>query len=123
MMKSNCLFFAIRYKISHKNAKIKIIASDSIKNSNIIPHFVVVNDNILVDFKKIGDNKNFIYYKGKPRFTRIQDNNIAYYDNYFEFLKNRFYWFRYNHDWMLTKSELEQKRENDRLLDEEFNSL
>lgn len=121
-MKSNCLLFAIRYKISHKKAKIKIIASDSIKNSNIIPHFIIINDNKIIDFKKTSDNKSLFYYEGKPRFTRIQDAPIAYYDNYFEFLKNRFYWFRYNHDWMLTKKELEQKRENERLLDEEFSA-
>lgn len=122
-MKSNCLFFAIRYKISHKKAQIKIIASDSIKNSNIIPHFVVVNGNTIIDFKKLSNDKNLIYYEGKPRFTRIQDAPITYYDNYLEFLKNKFYWFRYNHDWMLTKKELEQKLENERLLDEEFDLL
>lgn len=123
-MKSNCLLFAIKYKLSHKNAKICVMQSSDCENiETLIPHFVIVEKEEIIDFKKTDNNCSIFWFEGKERHTKVKPGEISIFNNYFELLKSKFYWFRYKYDWLLTKKELQEKLEFERQMDIEMKKL
>lgn len=123
-MKSNCLLFAIKYKLSHKNAKICVMQSSDCENiETLIPHFVIVEKEEIIDFKKTDNNCSIFWFEGKERHTKVKPGEISIFNNYFELLKSKFYWFRYKYDWMLTKKELQEKLGYERQMDIEMKKL
>ncbi|MBE6348599.1 MAG: hypothetical protein E7064_06625 [Spirochaetaceae bacterium] len=98
-------------------------SSDCENIETLIPHFVIVEKEEIIDFKKTDNNCSIFWFEGKERHTKVKPDEISIFNNYFELLKSKFYWFRYKYDWMLTKKELQEKLEFERQMDIEMKKL